>query len=89
MSWGTNTSGEVHKGSIDPAVPQLSDDVAEEQGAQFEAALDAARKLAAVVGRPDDPVTVTLHGHANPGHGPRTGWANETVTVVVSACPTE
>ena len=52
---------------------------------QFEAALNMARIawLRKVVG--DGNINVTLSGHANPGHKPRQGWANDLVTVSVSS----
>jgi len=89
MSWSTHSGGPVAKDAIDPAKPHLSDTVADEQRAQYDAALAAARAIAATVGRPDDRVTVRLSGHANPGHGPRPGWAHEVVTVTVEAVPAE
>jgi hypothetical protein len=87
MSWGTRTEEPVAKDAIDLDAPQLSDVVETEQGEQFAAALEAAKLLAKTVGRPDDAVLVTLNGHANPEHGPRPGWSNETITVSVSAVP--
>jgi hypothetical protein len=86
MSWSARTDA-VAKDAIALDEPPLSDVVEVEQRAQFEAAVEAAKALAAVVGRPSDAVIVTLNGHANPDHGPRAGWANETITVSVSAIP--
>jgi hypothetical protein len=63
-----------------------------EMDGQFEAALSAARMLlllrdgtplADIVGGGN--VNVTLSGHANPGHKPREGWANDYVSVHVSS----
>jgi hypothetical protein len=55
---------------------------------QFDAAMEATRALVkhAVVGAGN--VNVTLSGHANPGHRPRKGWANDQVTVSVSSAAT-
>jgi hypothetical protein len=89
MSWSTYTPDAQPKGAIDVPRPNLVEDVASEQLEQFNAAVEAAKKLAAVVGRPDDDVHVTLSGHANPDHGPRPGWASEIITVSVSARPRE
>ena len=50
---------------------------------QANAALDCAEALAGVVG--DGPVSVGLHGHANPGHEITPGWSNDTVTVSVQS----
>ncbi len=62
---------------------------------QFDAALEAARVLllrAAVGGdvpapgaMPNGNVNVTLSGHANPGHKPRQGWANDMVHMTVTS----
>lgn len=85
MSWSTNATGA--KDDISYTAPTYSADVEVEQRDQYEAAQLAAQLLAKVVGRPGDEVSVALSGHANPHHGPRQGWANETVIVTVSARP--
>jgi hypothetical protein len=87
MSWSTSTPEPVAKDAIEVTRPTLSDYVEAEQQAQLDAATEAARALAQVVGRPDDLVQVSLTGHANPSHAPRQGWADEMVTVTVSARP--
>jgi hypothetical protein len=48
---------------------------------------DAVLALAAATGRPDDEVVVEVAGHANPGHAPLEGTANEVTYVVVRAVP--
>jgi len=88
MSWSSSV-GPVAKDEIDPTVPATSDVVEAEQREQFEAAKEAAAVLAKAVGREGDDVFVTLSGHANPGHGPRQGWAAESVTISVTARPSE
>jgi hypothetical protein len=52
---------------------------------QIHAAVAAAKSLAAsgVIGPPSRRFGATLSGHANPGHGPRGGFANDTVTVSI------
>jgi hypothetical protein len=85
MSWGTRTPEPVEKDGPTLEQPPSSDVV--EQGEQFAAALEAAKLLAAAVGRPDDQVLVNLSGHANPGHGPCAGWSDEAITISVSAVP--
>lgn len=57
---------------------------------QFDVAVEMARVALLgtadrkpVVG--DGNVNVTLSGHANPGHKPRQGWANDYVSVHVSS----
>lgn len=51
--------------------------------------LDGVAKLAADAAevahiQPGDTVAISISGHANPGHAPREGWANNTVTVSVT-----
>lgn len=87
MSWNTFTPDAQPKASIDVPAPTLNEEVKAEQREQFAAALAAAKELARVVGRPEDDVHISLTGHANPGHGPRSGWAEEMVSVTVSARP--
>jgi aldehyde:ferredoxin oxidoreductase len=87
VSWGTSTDGAVPKDAIEVEQPQLSDVVEAEQREQLDVATQAAKALARVVGRPGDDVRVSMTGHANPDHAPRQGWANEMITVTVSAHP--
>jgi hypothetical protein len=93
MSWNVNLT------DIDPTeIGKLAHDAYEEFKArysddadaiaamdeQFDAVLAAASSgLTHVVG--DGNVNVTLSGHANPGHQPRQGWANDLVTVSISS----
>lgn len=49
------------------------------------AAKEAAALLAAAIGQPGDKVTVSMSGHANPGHAnPFEGWGNEFIQINVS-----
>lgn len=89
MSWNTSSGEPVAKDALDIVAVQLAPDVQEEQTEQVEATLRAIEILASAVGRPGDKVMVTTSGHTNPGHGPRAGWANETITVTVTAAPSE
>lgn len=41
--------------------------------------------LLACVGSDDAQVTITVSGHANPGHGKYEGWADEMLNVQISA----
>lgn len=60
------------------------DEVSPAMDEQFDAALAAASSgMARVVGAGN--INVTLSGHANPGHKPREGWANDYVSVHVSS----
>jgi len=85
MSWSTSANGA--KDDISYTAPTYAADVEMEQRDQYEAAQLAAQLLAKHVGRLDDEIVVSESGHANPGHAPRQGWANETITVSVSARP--
>lgn len=91
MSWSTGTPEPVDKDAIPhieaPAVNEQTDGLAEAQTEQASRAYEAAALLAQQVGRPEDQVVVTMSGHANPGHAPRDGWSDETITVTVSARP--
>lgn len=87
MSWSTSTHEPVAKSAIVLAEPYLADTVAAESRHQYAAAVEAAKALAEVVGRVDDLVYINLTGHANPDHAPRDGWADETITITVSAAP--
>jgi len=87
MYWSTGTPEAVAKDAIALDEPQLFDVVEVEQREQFEAAVEAAKALAKVVGRAGDAVMISVSGHANPGHGPREGWAHEMITVRVLAQP--
>lgn len=87
MSWNTSTPEPIAKDAIVLDDPHLSDVVEAEQREQFEGALKVVEALARVVGRPEDAVLVSISGHANPAHGPRSGWANEFVAITVSAKP--
>lgn len=44
-------------------------------------AIDAAVALAPAVQVPGAGLTVSLSGHANPGHAKTAGWSNDTITV--------
>lgn len=87
MSWTAQSVQGPRSNAFDIYTPSLSDEVKAEQEQQFTAAMNAARALLDVVGRPEDEVSVSLSGHANPDHGPRDGWANETITITVRAHP--
>lgn len=88
MSWGTgvHTIDKDQIGSLE-AGANSDPDAQASQDEQFAAALQAAQDLAAAVGRPHDQVSVSLTGHANPGHAPRSGWADEFIQVNISARP--
>ena len=64
--------------ALDPLVQTSFDDHVE----RLAAALPA---LVEVTGSDRAAVTVVVSGHANPGHGPREGWADEFVSVAVHA----
>jgi hypothetical protein len=47
------------------------------------AAVNAVARLADAVGQVSDTLAVSINGHANPGHAPAEGWADELVSVAV------
>lgn len=55
-------------------------------GDQFDAAKDACLALISggTVGGADKKFSVVMAGHGNPNHEPRSGWANDCITVSVS-----
>lgn len=93
MSWSVST-GQQRPQEIERAIKELEapEDVAswnQDYGDQLEAAKKAAIAIlrSGAVGDPkgeNRDYIVTLSGHSNPGHAPRPGFANDTVTVTVS-----
>jgi hypothetical protein len=55
-----------------------------ERDEQVAAAKAAAKWMLGATGRDNDDVSISLYGHANPDHGPRDGYSNETITVTVN-----
>jgi exo-beta-1,3-glucanase (GH17 family) len=76
---------EAYKAGQASANQPLSDEAVE----QIEAAADAAQMLVEVNGWPSEAThyNVTLSGHANPGHAPAQGYANDYVQVSVTQTP--
>jgi hypothetical protein len=56
---------------------------AEEVRTHLAAVAAAASELASAIGLDSDELSVSVSGHANPGHGPKDGYADEWVTVSV------
>lgn len=88
MSWsgyGTFRYDNAEQGIADIAVSPDSDnpDQIEQVKAAKEAIL-ALVKSSAVVNDVSQDVAVSLTGHANPGHKPTTGYANDMITVTLS-----
>lgn len=90
MSWASGVHT-VKKQDINVIEkPMCYDDATEsEHDMQTENASLAAELLARAVGRPGDEMTVEFSGHANPGHGPREGYADEYIVVRVTARPAQ
>jgi hypothetical protein len=57
-----------------------------EAAEQVDAARTAAQAIldSGAIGDANRPVSIVLSGHANPGHVPRDGFANDTITVNVT-----
>lgn len=85
MSW--STSGRVKSASeVEGLTLQDYGDQSVDVREQFQLAKGIANNLIAsgVVGKGSKEFIVTLSGHANPGHEPRAGYANDAITVTVS-----
>lgn len=92
MSWslsGSSTTKDDLRSSIDADAIETQlgyaeqNGVSDEQTAQIDAALEAASTLAKACGLDADSVVIACSGHANPGHGPKEGWADEMISVSV------
>lgn len=81
MSWSasyvwngqTQTETQIH---VQPELPV-------ESKAQADVAFDASSAiiLTGVIGSSEKKYKVMLSGHANPGHEPNPGWANDCITI--------
>lgn len=89
MSWGTgvHTIDKDQIGSLEAPAANNDPDAQASQDEQFAEALLVAQELATVIGRPHDQVSVSLSGHANTDHAPHPGWADECITISISARP--
>lgn len=91
MSWSASFPNGVRGSAVDE---DLADDRAaisppqldKEPREQFDQARELASSLLAsgCVGDGEKTFNVSLSGHANPGHLPAHGWANDMVSVSVS-----
>ncbi len=89
MSWQLSIA-DVDKSEISDLSPdpQTAPEGCEQAAAeQIDAVLEALENLAGVVGRPGDKLIVSLSGHANPDHGPCEGWADERISITITAHP--
>ncbi len=87
MSW--SVSATIEGGSAADELVALREAALSQNsecGDQFDAAKDAAYMLVSsgVVGTPDKKYHITMTGHANPDHEPRSGWANDMITISIS-----
>lgn len=92
MSWSVQTTSQtaatIERGAREQYnAQQLVTAATEDERAatdeQFEAALHAAQSILASGAVGDTPVSVTMSGHANPGHHKREGWANDQITISI------
>ena len=67
------------------AVEHQPSDAHDERNDHLTAALTVLDRILEAVGRPEDDVSVTIAGHANPGHAPREGWSGDQLTIIVMA----
>lgn len=56
----------------------------DEVQAHLDAVAETVARLATAVGRDEDTIAVSISGHANPGHAPTEGYAEECVTISLS-----
>lgn len=87
MSWSTYigpTAAADIKASLDvaPLPPELAPHVQEQVDKAKATALAIVKS--GVIGDADAHFFVSLSGHANPGHVPAEGWANDCISVSVS-----
>ena len=85
MSW--SVSGTLPEGTLESLrVSALAQNP--ECGDQFDAVAAAVQSIidSGAVGK-NKRFVVNMSGHANPGHEPREGWANDCVTFSLSQVP--
>lgn len=65
-------------------IPETDGTPSEEIRHHVMAAARAAVDIASTLGTDEDSVTISLTGHAEPGHGQRASWSPETMSLHVS-----
>lgn len=87
MSWWIRyESTQDYTGDVRAPGSAKDEDLSAEAKEQVDLALKTANAViahAAIGGREKD-YAVSLSGHANPGHAPTSGYANDCITVTVS-----
>ena len=90
MSWSLGmdiedraTAVEVIEKQAEEYFAGLSSDSMQEMAEQCAKAAECVDALIGVIGT-DGPWRVMMNGHANPGHGQREGWANDSVSVTIT-----
>lgn len=71
------------KEAFEEFASRYSGDAIEEMREQCAAAAGAAAAALEVVGT-EGPWFLSLGGHANPGHGKRPGWSNDTISISIA-----
>lgn len=92
MSWSIHTPEAVSAEDAAALTPDLSnyqllEGAQKPTKDQIKAAQKAVAELVKAVGGKKDTYFVSISGHANPGHEPMPGYANEIISVSVSARP--
>lgn len=67
------------------SVGYLSDDCRGAAGDHYAKAIEFVDAALATVGSPEAHVSVSVSGHAHEGHGNHPSWADECITVSISA----
>jgi hypothetical protein len=81
MPWKVETPEPVLKTHVN--LPEHAPPSSPAEADQHDAAKSFLRSLALAVGRPNDPVLISIDGHANPEHGD--GDQPEHITITVTA----
>lgn len=76
-SWGVDANPS-------PAEYQAQNGTEAEATELVNAASEAVRLVAAALGEKWSSASISISGHANPGHGPKEGWANDCLTISVA-----
>lgn len=80
-------AGLVDAESANVTGQQTDQELADAMADHFVAARDSAHRMAMIVGQgfgEDGQLSVSVSGHAHPGHGDSDSWADESMTISVS-----
>lgn len=89
MSWNHSFKTTVGNVARDAATSEFGKTLQtgngeEEAATAYAVAIGLAETAASAVGVADDPVTVTVSGHANTNHDAQGGWAKDEIRITVT-----